>query len=89
MTDRHRRIALVIAPVGIVVCLTALMQFIVMWAMNGLSWSEGMRAQDHYQTVGHFFSRGFVVGFFFSFFLLVLSVAVSSWWEDRRRQAVS
>lgn len=88
MTNRHRRIAFVIAPVGILVCLTALMQFIVMWTMNGLAWHEGMRARDHYQTVGHFFSRGFVVGFFFSFFLLLGAVAVSSWWEDRQRSAV-
>lgn len=76
--------AILIAAVGMGVCLAALVGFVAMVATNNLPWYPEWTVQDHYLEIGRSYSQGFIIGFFLCFFLVMGAVSVSSWLETRR-----
>ncbi len=86
MNSRHRKMALILAVPGIASCVFAIAAFFLDFDHNRLPWSgvESHRAQ--YMAMGQAFSRGFVAGFFLCFFLMLVAVAVGTWFEQRRQQ---
>ena len=88
---RHHPLpAILISLVGMGVCAAALIGFVVMVATNNLPWHPDWTVQDHYLEIGRSYSQGFIIGFFLCFFLIMGSVSLSAWIENRRRsQAAS
>lgn len=88
MDRRHRWVGLLIAIPGVAVCLLALVAFFWMIGTNGLPFHPRLSASEHYQAVGKAYGSGFVVGFFFCFFLMLGVMAASAFVERRRRPRV-
>lgn len=88
MTVRNRRIAALTAVVGITVCVGAIVHFFRQWTGGNLELWPGFAGRELYLAAGQGYAKGFTVGFFLAFFLIVLSLAVASWWEQRRRRRV-
>ncbi len=84
MSSMTRWSVTLIAVIGLVVCSAVVGGFLTTIVNNELPWSEGVSASTYYLAVGSAYSRGFVVGFFFSFFLVLLAVVVAAWFEARR-----
>lgn len=91
MPPIRRRLILVLALVGLAACVEAFSRFVLTLMRNGLLWRPELSAREFYLAVGDAYGRGFTVGFFFAFFLVVLAFAVSAALEGRRlrRGAVS
>lgn len=84
MSSLTRWSVTLIAVIGLVVCTAVVGGFLLTIVNNELPWSDGVSASTYYLAVGSAYSRGFVVGFFFSFFLVLLAVVVAAWFEARR-----
>jgi hypothetical protein len=79
--------AILIASVGIGVCLVSLAGFVAMVATNNLPWHPGWTIQDHYLEIGRSYSQGFVIGFFLCFFLIMGAVSVAALVHSSRQAA--
>jgi hypothetical protein len=53
---------------------------------NALTDGEPVGLRDHYLQIGRFYSRGFTTGFFFCFSLMLVAIAIGTWYDERRRQ---
>jgi hypothetical protein len=82
--SRAPRLSILVAVAGVGICLAALAAFLAIVATNNLSWYPGFTVQEHYLEIGRSYSQGFVVGFFLCFFLVMISVSVRGWIENRR-----
>ena len=78
--------ALGVSVLGVAGCVLALGGFVFAVAANHLSWHPGMSVQEHYLEMGRSYTRGFVVGFFLCFFMVVGALGVSYFVESRRRK---
>ena len=85
MPPKHRTWAAVVSLVGLTVSASYFLRFLRGWATNALPVGDGMSRREVYGVVGRMYADGFVAGFFTAFSLVVLSIAVSSWWEERER----
>ena len=85
MRMRDKRIALVVAVPGLVVCLAVIQGFVLRVLHGDLPWDPTRGTRDHYLAVGSAFSEGFGAGFFLCFFLVLFSVGILEW-LDRRRE---
>lgn len=85
MTSTQRRLATLVALAGLLVSAAYFLRFVHGWATNRLPVGDGMSRREVYGVVGKMYADGFVAGFFMAFCLVVLSIAVSSWWEERGR----
>jgi hypothetical protein len=81
---RSRRTLALVSIAGLATCVVVFVRFFRAWAQGRLDWWPGLHGRDVYLAAGHGYGKGFVVGFFAAFFLVLLSLAVSSWWEARR-----
>lgn len=88
MSGRNLWIAVIVAATGAIVCFTALFGFLATMRDNNLPWRTGDTPRDFYLAVGESYSRGFTVGFFLCFFLILMAVCVGRWLE-RRREATA
>lgn len=86
MKREHRIFALIIAVPGIVACLLALSAFLLKILRNDLPWHPRQSVRDHYLAVSQAFSLGFGTGFFLCFFLMLVAVAVGTWFDQRRER---
>jgi len=89
MNARHRALTLVFAVPGILVCVGAVVAFVLrMWG-NGLPEGVGTSVRDSYLAVGDAFSRGFAAGFFLCFFLMLVALVVGTWFEHRKHRSAT
>ncbi len=86
MGRRQRRIVLIVAIPGILVCLGGLAGFVLEIVRNDLPIRALDSVRDYYLVVGRAFSRGFVTGFFLCFFLMLVAIAVGTWVDQRRQR---
>jgi uncharacterized membrane protein len=84
LNARNRSFAALAAVAGIAVSAIAAIRFILDWSHGELDWWNGFAGRELYLAAGRGYGKGFVVGFFLAFSLVVLAIAVSSWWESRR-----
>jgi glycerol uptake facilitator-like aquaporin len=89
MSRRDRFLAFAIAIPGAFCCVAALALFLGRVVRNEMTLSSRGSARDYYLGIGDAYSGGFVTGFFLSFFLMVLAVAIGTFFEQHRagRQA--
>jgi hypothetical protein len=76
MKIRARRVALVVAVPGLVVCLVVILGFFLRVLHGKLPWDGTSGTRDHYLAVGSAYSEGFGAGFFLCFFLILLAVGI-------------
>jgi glycerol uptake facilitator-like aquaporin len=84
MSRRDRILAFAIAIPGAFCCVAALALFLGRIVRNEMSVSPGGSAREYYLGIGDAYSGGFVTGFFLSFFLMVLAVAIGTFFEQHR-----
>lgn len=90
MSRRQRLLSIVIGIVGAGLSSLALLGFLLKIRRNGLELPDFPTSQAVYVSVGEAYSGGFIAGFSLCFFLTLLAVAVSAWFETRRaRRLVS
>ena len=89
LTRRQRFYSIVIGACGAIGSLLALGVFIVRMRSNGLTLPGPPTKQAFYQSVGTAYSGGFTAGFSLCFFLMLLAVAIGTWFDGRKvaRQA--
>jgi H+/Cl- antiporter ClcA len=86
MSSRDRRIAIVLAVIGLAASLSLAAGFIGTVINNTLPWHPDLSAREHYQAVGDSYSQGFTVGFFLCFSLALAAVALGTWVQQRRTE---
>jgi uncharacterized membrane protein len=71
MRFRNHWTTLILAAIGVAVCLVGVGGFL--WAVftNNLEWVPNKSAQEYYLEVGSAFGDGFIMGFFLCFFLVL------------------
>jgi len=82
---RHSWISILVAVPGVAACLLAVVGFFWIIRTNRLPFHPNLTAGEYYHTVGRTYGSGFVVGFFFCFFLVLGVLGVSAIVERRRR----
>ena len=84
---RSNRLAMILAGTA-GACLSAFnfLDCVGLIRTNALTDGEPVGLQDHYLQIGRFFSRGFTTGFFFCFSLMLVAIAVGTWYDERRKQ---
>lgn len=88
MTNRQRFVSILIGVSGVIASSFALVAFLLKIRRNGLELPTGSTPQALYASVGTAYSGGFVAGFSLCFFLTLLAVAIGTWFENRRYEAV-
>jgi hypothetical protein len=82
---RHSWVSILVAVPGVIACLLALVGFFWIIRTNRLPFHPELTAMEYYHTVGRAYGSGFVVGFFFCFFLVLGVLGVSAIVDRRRR----
>ena len=83
MSIRARRVALVVAVPGLVVCLAFILGFVLRVLHSELPWNGASGTRDHYLAVGSAYSEGFGAGFFLCFFLILFAVGILGFLDRR------
>ncbi len=76
--------SIVIGIVGAIGSALALVDFILKVSQNALDIPDVATPQAFYQSVGDAYGGGFIAGFALCFFLMLLAVAIGTWYESRR-----
>ncbi len=84
MNGRQRLFSIIIGVIGSVASSIALGRFIIQIGKNALELPDLVTAQSFYQSVGKAYSAGFVAGFALCFSLMLLAVAVGTYFDDRK-----
>ena len=84
MQVRNPWITVLLALAGVGVCLRLVIGFVLTVMRNQLPWAPDQSIQDYYLIVGDSYSRGFSVGFFLCFSLIVVAVVAAGMVEKRR-----
>jgi hypothetical protein len=71
MRIRNHWTTLILASIGVVVCLVGVGGFLWAVVTNNLEWVPNKSAQEYYLEVGSAFGDGFIMGFFLCFFLVL------------------
>ena len=72
----NRPLVLIVAVVGLLVCVLAIVGFFSTIATNDLPVNQRAFHAEHYEAVGSAYSGGFAVGFFFCLSLIVILSAL-------------
>jgi len=70
---------------GSLLSLVSILDLVEAMRGNGLTDGAPVGLQEHYFQVGSFYSRGFTTGFFLCFSLMLVAIAVGTWYDERRR----
>jgi hypothetical protein len=85
MTRAQQMTAIAIAIPGAIASVYALAAFLLRVLNNRLELPLVATIPAFYNAVGDAYSEGFVAGFSLSFFLMLLAVAVGTWYEQRQK----
>ena len=88
MTTQTRWILLAFAIAGAGVCMFGVLGFVIDMLNNNLPWEHATTARLHYLAVGHSYSQGFAIGFFFCFFLSLAAAGIGSGLRNKNLSAV-
>jgi len=84
---RPARFALILAGIaGAIFSSLKFLEIIRVIRTNGLTDGEPVDLREHYLQVGTFYSRGFTTGFFFCFSLMLVAIAIGTWYDERRKE---
>jgi hypothetical protein len=86
MKKNNRWVPILVAVAGMGVCLVALVGFLMTMLQNNLPWHQEQGIREYYQAVGESYSQGFMIGFFLCFFMTMVAVSLSTWFENRNRR---
>jgi hypothetical protein len=89
MRTGNRWLAILVAVAGMGVCIVALVGFVLTVLQNNLSWHQSQTAQEFYLAVGDSYSQGFTVGFFLCFFMTMIAVTISTFFDKRAERKLS
>ncbi|MBI3450048.1 MAG: hypothetical protein HY049_14180 [Acidobacteria bacterium] len=85
--NRSYRLAMIVAGVaGAGLSAVNFLESIGLIQTNALTDGDPVGLRDHYLQIGRFYSRGFTTGFFFCFSLMLVAIAVGTWYDERRKQ---
>jgi hypothetical protein len=85
MTRAQQMTAIAIAIPGAIASVYALAAFLLRVLNNRLELPLVATIPAFYNAVGDAYSEGFVAGFSLCFFLMLLAVAVGTWYEQRQK----
>ena len=85
MSRAQQRMAILIAIPGTIASMLALSGFFLRIINNRLELPNAPTVPAFYNAVGDAYGEGFMAGFALCFFLTLLAVAVSTWYEGRAK----
>lgn len=85
MTPTIRWILIVAGIAGILFSSTGFFDFVHVIRSNAVTNGEPVGLREHYLQLGAFYSRGFTTGFFFCFSMMLVAVAVGTFYDERKR----
>ncbi len=83
MNATLRWILIVVGMAGVLLSTVGFVDFVQVIRSNGVTEGEPVGLRDHYLQLGAFYSRGFTTGFFFCFSLMLVAVAIGTWYDER------
>jgi hypothetical protein len=84
---RPSRLAFIVAGLaGAILSAINFLEMIRIIRSNGVTDGEPVGLRDHYLQIGRFYSRGFTTGFFFCFSLMLVAIAIGTWYDERKKQ---
>ena len=88
MKTGNRWLAILVAVAGMGVCLVALVGFVLTVLRNHLPWHQAQTVREYYQAVGDSYSQGFTVGFFLCFFMTMIAVTISTFFDRKEKSTL-
>jgi len=85
VTSIVRWVLIVVGFAGILLTSAGVVDAIQIFQTNGVTHGDPVGLRDHYLQLGTFFTRGFTTGFFFCFSLMLVAIAVGTWYDERRK----
>jgi hypothetical protein len=85
VTPTIRWILIVAGVAGILFSSAGFFDFVQVIRSNAVTNGEPVGLREHYLQLGAFYTRGFTTGFFFCFSLMLLAVAVGTFYDERKR----
>lgn len=80
------RWVLVVAGIaGVLFSLVGFFDIVEVIRSNGVTHGQPVGLREHYLQIGHFYARGFTTGFFLCFSLMLVAVALGTYFDERRR----
>jgi len=80
----HRLVALLVAVPGVLICLGAVALFLEQVVNNRVLGPIRGNERQYYLAVGDAYSGGFITGFFLCFFLVIMGIVATAYFESRR-----
>ena len=85
MTRTQQRMTLLVAVPGTIASVLALTAFLLRVFYNRLELPMAATIPAFYNAVGDAYGEGFMAGFSLCFFLVLLAVAIGTWYEGRSK----
>ena len=85
MNATIRLVLVVVGTAGVLLSAFGLVGIFQTIRTNGLTHGEEVGLREHYLQVGAFYSRGFTTGFFLCFSLMLVAIAIGTWYDERRK----
>lgn len=83
MKTTLRWVLIVVGMAGVLLSTVGFVDFVQVIRSNGVTEGEPVGLREHYLQLGAFYSRGFTTGFFFCFSLMLVAVAIGTWYDER------
>ena len=85
MNSTVRWVLLVAGAAGILFGLFGVFDIVETIRTNGVTHGEPVGLREHYLQIGWFYTRGFTTGFFLCFSLMLVAIAIGTYYDERRK----